>query len=147
MNTLELVLKSGRRLLAFFLDFSVGCPNIICLHLLGILWKFGAWWLTIWLLIMWLPKHHLSTPYGLVFSHSGFLCNFSNVFESLGWMWGVLWVWAGFGAEWLSGIVWIWAWQVLVSWWLGVASGSACVPSYNNSGASLSLHLVGWSSD
>ena len=43
MSTLELVLKSMKKLLAFFLDFSVGCPNIVCLHLLGVLWKFGTW--------------------------------------------------------------------------------------------------------
>ena len=43
MNTLELVLKSGKKLLAFFLDFFGGCLNIVCLHLPGILWKFDAW--------------------------------------------------------------------------------------------------------
>ena len=28
MNTLELVLKFERRLIAFFLDFFVGCPHL-----------------------------------------------------------------------------------------------------------------------
>ena len=41
MNTLELVLKSGRKLMEFFLDFSVGCPNTVSLHLPGVPWKFG----------------------------------------------------------------------------------------------------------
>ena len=39
MSTLELVLKSRKKLLAFFLDFSVGCPNIVCLHLPSVLWN------------------------------------------------------------------------------------------------------------
>ena len=43
MNTLELVLKPRRKLMEFFLDLSVGCPNIVCLLLPGIPWKFGAW--------------------------------------------------------------------------------------------------------
>ena len=43
MSTLELVLKSEKKLLAFFLGFFVGCPNIVYLHLPGVLWKFGAW--------------------------------------------------------------------------------------------------------
>ena len=60
MNTLELVLKSKRRLLAFFLDFFVGCSNTICRCPSGVFWKFGAWWLTIWLLMMWVfPPHPL----------------------------------------------------------------------------------------
>ena len=42
-NTLELVLKFGRSLLGFFLDFFVGCLNIVCLHLPGVLCKFGTW--------------------------------------------------------------------------------------------------------
>ena len=53
MNTLELVLKFGRRLLAFFLDFFVGYPSPICWHPPSVLWKFGTWWLTIWLSMMW----------------------------------------------------------------------------------------------
>ena len=43
MNTLELALKFKRRLVAFFQDFSIGCPNIVCQCPPGILWKFGAW--------------------------------------------------------------------------------------------------------
>ena len=43
MNTLELALKFGRRLMAFFQDFSISCPNIICQCPPGVLWKFGAW--------------------------------------------------------------------------------------------------------
>jgi len=43
MSILELVLKFGKKLLAFSLDFSVGCPNIVCLYPPGVLWKFDAW--------------------------------------------------------------------------------------------------------
>ena len=43
MNTLELAFKFGRRLMAFFQDFSVGCSNIVCQRPLGVLWKCGAW--------------------------------------------------------------------------------------------------------
>ena len=43
MSILGLVPKFKRRLLAFFLDFSVSCLNIACLHPLGVLWSFGAW--------------------------------------------------------------------------------------------------------
>ena len=161
MNTLELVLKSKRRLLAFFLDFSVGCSNTICRCPSGVFWKFGAWWLTIWLLMMWVfPPHplfffsfffffneSLVLSNDLVVSHSRFLCDFSDVFKFLGWIWGACKVWAGFGVEWPSGIVWIWAWKVLVSWWSGVAPSLIWVSSYNNSNSSLSLHPVGWLSN
>ena len=43
MNTLELAFKFGRRLMAFFQDFSVGCSNIVCQRPLGVLGKCGAW--------------------------------------------------------------------------------------------------------
>ena len=35
-------LEIWEELLAFFLDFSVGCPNIVCLYLPDVLWRFGA---------------------------------------------------------------------------------------------------------
>ena len=150
MNTLELVLKSGRRFLAFFLDFSVGCPSIVCQRPPGVLWKFGAWWLIIWLLMMWVLSplffffESLVLGSGLVFSHCGFLCDFSDVFKSLGWMWRVCRVWVGIEAERLLGIVWMWAWKVLISWCSGVAPSSAWVSSYNNFNSSLSRRSVGW---
>ena len=43
MSILELVLKFKEKLLAFFLDFFVGCLNIVCLYPPGVLWRFGAW--------------------------------------------------------------------------------------------------------
>ena len=43
MSILGLVLKFERRLLVFFLDFSVGCPDIVFLYSLGILGRFGTW--------------------------------------------------------------------------------------------------------
>ena len=42
MSILELVLKFERKLLAFFLDFSVGCPNVVCLYPPDVLWRFGT---------------------------------------------------------------------------------------------------------
>ena len=53
MSILELVLKFRRKLLVFFLDFSVGCLNIVCLYPPSVLSRFGAWWLIIWPLMMW----------------------------------------------------------------------------------------------
>ena len=53
MSILGLVLKFGRRLMVFILDFSVSFPNIVCQRPQGILWKFGICWLTSWLLLMW----------------------------------------------------------------------------------------------
>ena len=134
-----MVLKFGRRLMVFILDFSIGCPNIVCQCPPGILWKFGVCWLTIWLLLMWVSLF-LWGVFGvycglLSFSIWGSLW-FSDVFKSLDWMWGVCWMCTGSGTEWSLGVVWVWAWEVLVSWWSGVASSSTCVPSYNNSNSS-----------
>ena len=106
MNTLELALKFGRRLMAFFQDFSVGYPNIICQCLIGIRWKFSTCWLKTWLLMMWVlppPPLFVWHLWWLVvvwsFSYFRVNCDFSDVFESLGWVWGVCGVWVGFGVE------------------------------------------------
>ena len=87
MNSLELVLKFGKRLLEFFLDFFVGFLNTVSLHLPGVPWKFG-------LVIDNLTADDVVIPslfYGIfgtwlwlsLFSF-WFLCDFSNVFRSLG---------------------------------------------------------------
>ena len=87
MSILGLVLKFERRLLAFFLDFSVGCPNITCLHLLGILWSLVIDNLTIDdVSSFFLLFKSLAVGYDLVSSLSEFLCDFSNEIKSLGWI-------------------------------------------------------------
>ena len=87
MSILGLVFKFERRLLAFFLDFSVGCPNITCLHLLGILRSLVIDNLTIDdVSSFFLLFKSLAFGYDLVSSLSKFLCDFSNEIKSLGWI-------------------------------------------------------------
>ena len=87
MSILGLVFKFERRLLAFFLDFSVGCPNITCLHLLSILWSLVIDNLTINdVSSFFLLFKSLAFGYDLVSSLSEFLCDFSNEIKSLGWI-------------------------------------------------------------
>ena len=85
MSIFGLVLKFERRLLAFFLDFSVGCPNITCLHLLGILRSLVIDNLTIDVSSFFLLLFKsLALRYDLVSSLSEFLCDFSGELKSLG---------------------------------------------------------------
>ena len=98
MSILELVLKFRRKLVAFFLDFSIGCPTSFVYTLQAFFgamalcdWQFDHWWCVFFLLS---PFKSSALGYGLVISHYDFLCDFSDELKSLGWMWGVWWVWA-----------------------------------------------------
>ena len=48
----------------------------------------------------------------------------SDVLKSLSWMWRAWGVCMGSRVGWSSSVVWMWPWEVLVSWWPSIGSGS-----------------------